>query len=120
MDTQALVALVAVLAGGAGAVIKALMDRQGVKSKAGMDDASATTALTSAARELIDPLRQELATERAEHDAEIIELRAKARLLNRDLDAIHDHVRQLRDDLSKAWKENAALRAELLKSKHAR
>ena len=103
------------LLGGIGLGVKAFVERQVLKARAGAEDASATAVVTAAARELIDPLRKELALERNEHAGEIEALRKQTKALNDDLTEVHEHVRQLRTELSKAWQENTLLRAQLAK-----
>lgn len=102
------------LLGGIGAGIKAILDRRGLTAKAVSDEASATSVLTAAARELVDPLRKELALEREEHAKEIAELRRQAKAILADLSECRDEARGLRVDLSKARAENERLRARVI------
>jgi predicted RNase H-like nuclease (RuvC/YqgF family) len=92
------------LLGGIGLGIKAILERRtlnatakATSAKAGSEDANAASIVAAAARELIDPLRQELATERAENAVEVERERAK--------------VRQLQEELDKATTDVAALRS---------
>jgi chromosome segregation ATPase len=91
------------LLGGIGLGVKALVERRTLNatakaahSKAGNDDATAASIVAAAARELIDPLRQELATERRENAEDVERERAK--------------VRELQEELSKATADVNALR----------
>lgn len=71
------------LLGGLGAGVKAVLDRIALRAKANVDNASATEVVTRAARELIDPLRKELAAERAEHAEELAEQRKEKEALRK-------------------------------------
>ena len=111
------------LFGGIGLGIKALLERRSLnatalatQAKAGGEDATAASIVAAAARELIDPLRKELATEREEHreerkaeraeaDLELERERAKVRALQADLDKALDDVALLRSNLRKALVE---------------
>jgi hypothetical protein len=90
---QIALVLASILGGGTVvAVVNAIAQRR----KVGAD---ATSVVIAAARELVDPLRQELANERLEHSKEI---------------ALERHrVAQVRDELDAAMKEAQALRGEL-------
>lgn len=96
-----------VLAAGGAAALKAFFERKG----AGAD---ATAVVTAAARELVDPLRRELAEERRSHAAEIQEERENARALHEELKACRIEVRELRDEVRAAWKENEKLRRRVI------
>ena len=87
------------LLGGIGIGINAVIQRRSL-------GANATAVVTAAARELVDPLRKELATERADHAKEIELERGRVREL-------HNEVEALRLDLSAAREETRALRKEL-------
>lgn len=90
--------VVAMFGGGAlASVITTLAQRR----KVGAD---ATAVVTAAARELVDPLRRELANERAEHAAEI--------------DVERKKVAGVRNELDQAMKEAQALRSELVAVRH--
>lgn len=98
------------------AALRAITDRR----KIGADT---TSILTAAARELVEPLRKELATEReeraAEHQQHVQELREEreaAAGLRADLDAALGEARTLRLSLSAAHRELTALRARLEQS----
>jgi hypothetical protein len=99
------------LLGGVGLGIKAIIERAVLKARAGVDDASATEVVTRAARELIDPLRKELATERAEHAEELAEQR-------REKQELREAHRQQVEDERKAAAE-AARRAEAIQKQLA-
>lgn len=90
------------LLGGIGLGVKAFLERRGLRARAGSDDASAASIVAAAARELIDPLRLELAHERAEHAGEIEDERAKVAQVRRELDAAMVDVARLRVMLADA------------------
>lgn len=92
-------AVVVALVTAVGTIAKALSDRRAVRAKATLDDSSATVAVTAAARELVDPLRKELAKVREEAAA--------------DLEAERKKVHELRDELEECTAEAARLRGEL-------
>ena len=102
------------LLGAIGAGVKAIIDRRGLTAKAVSDEATATSVLTAAAREQVDPLRKELALEREEHAKEIAELRRQAKAILADLSECRDEARQLRADLSTARSENKRLRLRVV------
>jgi small-conductance mechanosensitive channel len=100
------------LLGGIGLGVKAVIERRNLSasakathSKAGTDDATAASIVAAAARELIDPLRAELAKERAEHADEVEEERKKVARVRSELDAALRDVETLRATLRKALKE---------------
>lgn len=86
-------------------VFKALSQRR----KVGAD---ATAVVIAAARELVDPLRKELATEREEHAREVEKERAKVALVRAELTAALDEAKYLRNELAMARVEADALRRE--------
>ena len=102
------------LLGAIGAAIKAVLDRRGLTARAVSDEATATSVLTAAARELVDPLRKELALEREQHSKEIAELRRQAKAILSDLSECRDEARELRADLTKPRRENTRLRARVV------
>lgn len=102
------------LLGAIGAAIKAVLDRRGLTARAVSDEATATSVLTAAARELVDPLRKELALEREQHSKEIAELRRQAKAILSDLSECRDEARELRADLTKTRRENTRLRARVV------
>lgn len=102
------------LLGAIGAAIKAVLDRRGLTARAVSDEATATSVLTAAARELVDPLRKELALEREQHSKEIAELRRQAKAILSDLSECRDEARGLRADLTKTRRENTRLRARVV------
>ncbi len=102
------------LLGAIGAAIKAVLDRRGLTARAVSDEATATSVLTAAARELVDPLRKELALEREQHSKEIAELRRHAKAILSDLSKCRDEARELRADLTKTRRENTRLRARVV------
>ena len=102
------------LLGAIGAAIKAVLDRRGLTARAVSDEATATSVLTAAARELVDPLRKELALEREQHSKEIAELRRQAKAILSDLSECRDEARELCADLTKTRRENTRLRASVV------
>lgn len=102
------------LLGAIGAAIKAFLDRRGLSAKADSDEATATAVLAAAARELVDPLRKELALEREEHAAEVARMRQQAHALSRDLTECQGQVTQLRKSVESAWAENERLRNRII------
>lgn len=102
------------LLGAIGKAIKAVLDRRGLTARAVSDEATATSVLTAAARELVDPLRKELALEREQHSKEIAELRRQAKAILSDLSECRDEARELRADLTKTRRENTRLRARVV------
>lgn len=101
MDASIIAAVATSL--GLGGVAVAVVNTVAQRRKVGAD---ATSVVTAAARELVDPLRRELATERAEHSAEIAEGRVKVREIRDELDRALDEAKNLRMEL-------AAVRVEL-------
>ena len=103
------------LLGGIGLAIKAVIERNSLNAKAGSDNASASAIVAEAARELIDPLRRELAQERAEHSEEIEDERKRVAHVRKELDAAINDVTALRAALRRALQEvemaNAKIRA---------
>ena len=102
------------LLGAIGAAIKAVLDRRGLTARAVSDEATATSVLTAAARELVDPLRKELALEREQHSKEIAELRRQTKAILSDLSECRDEARELHADLTKTRRENTRLRARVV------
>lgn len=87
------------------AVINAVFQRR----KVGAD---ATAVVTAAARELVDPLRRELANERAEHAREVDVERAKVAEVREELRQALTEARSLRNELAMARVEADALRRD--------
>lgn len=114
------------LLGGIGMGVKAVLERRTLNatakathSKAGNDDATAASIVAAAARELIDPLRRELATERAEGMVELQKERDKVRLLQKELDDALDDTMGLRIEIRRMAEEIAQVKDALLeKDKH--
>jgi hypothetical protein len=102
------------LLGGIGYGIKAFLERRILRAKAGSDDASAASIVAAAARELIDPLRAELALERAQHSGEIEAERRKVALFQRELDTALADVARLRGMLREALDDAASQRRRTL------
>ena len=99
------------LLGGIGYAIKALADRKATRAKANSDDASATSVVVAAARELVDPLRKELQQERESHSREIEEERRRVAHVREELDLAMDDVHRLRNELTLALAEVARSKA---------
>lgn len=106
MSTELLIAIISLITGAIGYIVKALLERRALavnalanQTNAQASDASATAVVIAAARELVDPLRKELALERQEHSAAVAAERNK--------------LRQMRDELQSALDESRALRVEL-------
>ena len=85
---------------------KAWYERKLLRAQAQNSDASATAVVTAAARELVDPLRKELAEVRAEARAEVEVERKKVR-------QVRDELQQALEEVQQARKEVQALRVEL-------
>ena len=100
------------LLGAIGSGYKAWADRNSIRAKANLDDTSATVALAAAAREMLDPLRKELAQERADHASDLQVERAKVAQVRAELDACAAQARDLRNELAMARIEADALRRE--------
>lgn len=99
------------LLSGIGYAIKALADRKATRAKANSDDASATSVVVAAARELVDPLRKELQQERESHSREIEEERRRVAHVREELDLAMDDVHRLRNELTLALAEVARSKA---------
>lgn len=112
MDPTTLLALISSLGllGGLGYAIKAVLDRRGLSAKARSDDASAASVVASAARELIDPLRAELAREREDHAVELERERIKHAL---QLEEEQHRVEEVRHELDGALLDVQHLREEV-------
>lgn len=95
--------------GGLGAAVAAVIYALVQRRKVGAD---ATAVVTAAARELVDPLRKELALERAEHAAEIEIERKKVHEIRGMLDDAMGDVRELRKELTLTRLEMNDLRTE--------
>ncbi len=109
------------LLGGIGLGVKALIERRtlnataaAAQAKAGNEDATAASIVAAAARELIDPLRRELATERAESMVELAKERAKVRLLQQELDGALDDTMGLRIEIRRMAEEITEVKDRLL------
>lgn len=103
--SPAIIAAIAGFATALVAVLNALVQRR----KIGAD---ATSVVTAAARELVDPLRRELANERAEHAREVEAERMKVAEVRKELDQCADEARSLRNELAMARVEADALRRD--------
>jgi myosin heavy subunit len=102
------------LLGGSGYGIKAWYERKLLRANASSTDATATAVLVAAARELVDPLRVELAQERKDHAEEVEMERRKLAQVREQLDRALDDSRQLARELHQAREEMARLQAENL------
>lgn len=94
---------------GLGAVLQSVIAAVSQRRKVGADTMS---VLTAAARELVEPLRKELAQERAEHSAELNMEQEKVREVRSELRAALDEVSELRDELAAARREAEQMRRE--------
>jgi hypothetical protein len=102
------------LLGGIGYGFKAWFERKQLRASATSTEATATAVLLAAARELVDPLRVELATDRQRHAEELEVERRKLIEVRVQLDqALHD-CHELRHELHAAREEMARLQAENL------
>lgn len=104
-ETIAMVAAAVFSGGAVVAIVNAISQRR----KVGAD---ATAVITAAARELVDPLRKELAAERQENAAEIAAERAKVQLMKQEMDDCVEEARLLRKELHDARIEASRLRTE--------
>lgn len=93
------------LGGAIAAAVNAIVQRRRI-------GADTTAVITAAARELVDPLRKELATERAEHAAELDLGRRRLEQMREELASAMDEARALRSELAAARSEADALRRE--------
>lgn len=114
MDLSLWAPVVAALFGGGAVsgIVSAILQRK----KVGAD---ATVVITAAARELVDPLRKELALERQEHSAEVEAERVKVKQVRKELSEALEEARVLRNELAAARVDADALRREREKD-HAR
>jgi hypothetical protein len=115
------------LLGGIGYGVKAWYERKQLRANASSIDATATAVIVAAARELVDPLRAELAKERAEHAEEaeaervkLVEVRAQLRnaiddcnALRRDLAGAQSEIHAMRLEMGSLRAENLAYRKKL-------
>lgn len=106
--------VVGLLLTGLGLGVKAILERRNLSAKADSDEASATSVLAAAARELVDPLRKELALEREEHAAEVARMRQQAKALSNDLTKCESQLTRLRKSVEDAWAENERLRNRII------
>lgn len=116
MDNGLVSLLFAILSGtallsGIGLGVKAWYERRTLHAQAGNDEANATTVLVAAARELVDPLRKELAAERASHAQEIEEERIKVAHVRNELDRALVDLHHLRTELEAALTEITQVKA---------
>ncbi len=114
MEPATIVALIAAvgLPTVIGLAVKAFYERRMIAAQAESADATATAVVTAAARELVDPLRKELAEVRAEAKAGVIVERQKLKEVRAELQAATDEARELRVELSKMRAELDQLRQE--------
>lgn len=95
-----------ILSGGATvAIVQAISQRR----KVGAD---ATAVVTAAARELVDPLRKELAQEREDNAKEVAAERAKVAEMRQEMENAIKEARVLRKELHDARLEADAMRLE--------
>lgn len=100
------------LLSGIGLGVKAWYERRQLAATAASADATATAVVTAAARELVDPLRRELAQERADHAGELDEERSKVAALRRELQEAWEEARALRAELASLRRDSDSLRTE--------
>lgn len=117
MNAEQLTLLVtAILSGGIWQAAKALIERKSLSksldAKGNVDDANATATVIAAARELVDPLRKELAEERRSHGEEIEVERAMVAEVRAELASARAEARELRAELALARVEADNLRRE--------
>lgn len=93
------------IGGGLTAIINAVMQRK----KIGAD---ATSVVIAAARELVDPLRKELAQERKEHSEEVAEERKQVTTLRTETASALAEAQQLRRELAACRQMADELREE--------
>lgn len=74
--------------------------------------ADATAVITEAARELVDPLRKELATERSENAKEVEAQRMKVARLTKELEAVEATLRVIRAELVECRADLDVMRRE--------
>lgn len=105
------------LLGGLGWGIKAFIDRKVIAATAASNQASATAVITAAARELVDPLRRELAAERDEQaqrvEAErrkLAEMRAELEAAIEESQTLRSGLHEMRDEMQELQRENQAYR----------
>lgn len=109
VTSQQVVLLVAAGIGGLtglAALINAIFTRR----KVGAD---ATVVIAAAARELVDPLRKELATERAEHAHELALAEQQVLVFRHELEQAITEARELRAQLAIARREADSLRTRI-------
>ena len=85
-------------------VLRAIFQRNKVKG-------DTAAILSAAARELVEPLHNELARERQEHAADMLMEREKVKQLRVELDAALDDMRTLRRMVEALQDENAKYRS---------
>lgn len=107
MSPETLVLVLAAALGGG--TIAAVVNSISQRRKVGAD---ATSVVTAAARELVDPLRRELNAERAEHSREVEMERQKVSEVRVELAAAIKEAQHLRGELAMARVEADELRRE--------
>lgn len=101
------------LLGGIGYGIKAWYERKLLRATASGTDATATAVIVAAARELVDPLRAELATERRERAMEAEADRRKLAEVRVELEKAIQDAQELRLELVKMRQEVVRLQTRL-------
>lgn len=123
MDTSLVLAIFAGLGllGAVGAGGKAYLERKLIQANASNQNATATSVVVEAARELVDPLRKELYEERQARDRErLLHSREvdleqhKVTSLRRDLDEVQALADRLEAQLRQANLDVEMLRGKLL------
>jgi len=107
------------LLGGIGYGIKAWYERKLLRATASGTDATATAVIVAAARELVDPLRAELATERRERAMEAEADRRKLAEVRVELENAIRDAQELRQELVKMRQEVMRLQARLNELGHS-
>lgn len=100
--------------------LKAWYERRLLASQAASGDATATSIVTAAARELVDPLRRELALVRAEAKAgeemerkKLQEVRAELVAATDEARALRKELAEVRAELGRVYRENYEYRARI-------
>lgn len=109
VTSQQLVLLVVAGIGGLSG-LAALVNAVFQRRKVGAD---ATVVVVAAARELVDPLRRELATERADHVRELALAEQQVLAFRREMEQAINEARELRVQLAIARREADELRTRI-------
>lgn len=96
-----------------GYIINALVQLWKLRKEAPTAEASATAVVVAAARELVDPLRAELAQERKDHAEGVAVERRKVAEVRLELDAVREELVEVRADLAKTREDFREMHNEL-------